>query len=167
MTIRGYQLTPTQITSTDDQPILMMTLIAPSIEQALVRAAETDPAHAPWREASENEVAEHNAWWGAYNDAEEQGATFEGAGRLAADAMRASRTSVPSVTNVTAEEEQPRSVHVPALEAGMTLVGGAGGHSKITGEVYSSNTLPGMHVVETEHGTLYLETDAWVKALAR
>lgn len=45
------------------------------------------------------------------------------------------------------------------LEGGELLAGDAGGFSRITGEVYASNVMPGMHAVETEHGTLYLDSD--------
>ena len=34
------------------------------------------------------------------------------------------------------------------------LVGHAGGSTTITGEIYTSNTVPGMVVFETEHGSL-------------
>jgi hypothetical protein len=47
-----------------------------------------------------------------------------------------------------------------------TLVGSHGGLARVTGEVYLSNTHPGSVVVETEHGSLYLDATDAVEVLA-
>lgn len=44
------------------------------------------------------------------------------------------------------------------IKAGDVLVGYKGGRSYVE-EVNDSNTMPGMLVVETEHGFLYLDPD--------
>lgn len=40
----------------------------------------------------------------------------------------------------------------------ISIVGGHGGSSLITGEIYRSNLVPGAMAVETEHGVLYLDS---------
>lgn len=47
----------------------------------------------------------------------------------------------------------------------VTIVGDAGGLSRITGEVYPSNVMSGCLGVETEHGVIYLEEEEDVPIL--
>lgn len=51
------------------------------------------------------------------------------------------------------------SKNASQLENGDVLVGDSGNLSVITGDVEPSATLNGFYVVETEHGTLYLDDD--------
>lgn len=55
-------------------------------------------------------------------------------------------------------EHPTRHVNSADLDNTMTLVGESGGLSAIY-EVESSNVMPGMIRVETEHGPLYLDPD--------
>lgn len=48
------------------------------------------------------------------------------------------------------------------LEPGNVLVGDAGGHSQINGNIDPSNLIMGALAVETEHGTLYIDPDEQV-----
>lgn len=52
---------------------------------------------------------------------------------------------------------------VPDLTAGTVVIGDHDGRMLITGSVESSNTVAGCHLVETEHGTLYLPSDEIVR----
>jgi len=57
------------------------------------------------------------------------------------------------------EAVQTTQVSPAQLVGGETIVGDAGGHLVISGEVYASNAMPGMYAVENEFGTLYLDAD--------
>lgn len=56
-------------------------------------------------------------------------------------------------------DDQTREVYTDKLLSGMTLVGDSGGLSVIFGDALRSQTLPGLMLVETEHGPLYLDPD--------
>lgn len=73
----------------------------------------------------------------------------------------------PADTANGAQPSDPRTVEVyPAqLTGGETIVGDAGGHLVISGEVYASSSMPGMYAVENEFGTLYLDADLTVQIL--
>lgn len=47
----------------------------------------------------------------------------------------------------------------------LRLAGPAGGSTTITGEIYISDSIPGMIVFETEHGSLYLPADEEIHAI--
>jgi hypothetical protein len=45
------------------------------------------------------------------------------------------------------------------LQAGDVLVGSKSGESRVVGEVEPSNVMMGCIAIETEHGTLYMDSD--------
>lgn len=45
------------------------------------------------------------------------------------------------------------------INATLVLIGDDGGRSAVTGEIYNSNTVRGFIVVETEHGSLYIDEE--------
>lgn len=62
--------------------------------------------------------------------------------------------------------ESPRTTTVPGTDLdGRTLIGDSGGLSLVY-EVGASSALPGLLVVETEHGPLYLDPDESYRVLA-
>lgn len=61
--------------------------------------------------------------------------------------------------------EKTVSMYVTELEPGDVLVGSYGGHSSVE-DVAPSSARPGLYVVETEHGALYLDPELEVEVLA-
>lgn len=55
--------------------------------------------------------------------------------------------------------EQSRMLMPDELTGAETLVGEHGGRTAITGEIRSSWSTPGFHLVQTEFGTLLLDSD--------
>lgn len=54
-------------------------------------------------------------------------------------------------------------IKVSELNSGDILIGDSGNHSVVNGNLYTSSSVPGITVVETEHGSLYMDPDMEVE----
>lgn len=62
--------------------------------------------------------------------------------------------------------ERVTTIQASAVMPGDILIGDAGGRSKVNGEVEPSAAMVGCTLIETEHGTIYIESSEEIKIIA-